>query len=88
MNIKVQIFSAPSCNICAKASAVIQNLADEIGENKIQWRKVNVVEEIDLAVSLGILSTPAIVINDVLVFTGLPSTEKLRAEIFKRLDSV
>jgi len=85
MTIKVEIFSAPNCNICGQASKVLQKLTEEIGDDKIQWRKVNVIEEIDRAVSLGILSTPSIVIDNVLVFTGLPSTKKLRAELLKRL---
>jgi len=52
----------------------------------ILWCKVNVVEEIDRAVSLGVLSTPAIVIDNSLVFTGLPSTNKLRQTILKYLN--
>lgn len=85
MFLKIEIFSSPNCNICAQASQFLKTLSAEIGDDKIQWRKANVVEEIDLAVSLGILSTPAIVINNELVFTGLPSIKKLRAELLSRL---
>jgi len=90
MGIKVEIFSAPNCNICGKAVDVLKKLCNEIGDEagdqKITWRRVNVVEEIDLAVSLGIISTPSIVINNELVFSGLPSTSKLREVLLERLD--
>jgi protein-disulfide isomerase len=43
----------------------------------VQWREVNILEEMDYAVDLGVLSTPAIAINGKLVFTGLPSHKKL-----------
>ncbi len=95
MSIKVEIFSSPGCNICNRASLVIQKLAQEIaqemfqktGENKIQLKKVNIIEEIDRAVALGILSTPAIAIDNVLVFTGLPSEKKLRKVLLNKLSA-
>ncbi|HED35407.1 MAG TPA: glutaredoxin [Gammaproteobacteria bacterium] len=85
MSIKVEVFSAPNCNICGKATEILKALSNEIGDEKIAWRKVNVVEEIDLAVSLGIISTPSIVIDDELVFSGLPTTSKLREALLSRL---
>ena len=43
------------------------------------------VEELDYAVELGILATPAIAIDGQLRFTGLPSIRVLRAEFDRRL---
>ncbi len=86
MSIKVELFLSPNCNICGQTSKALEKLTDEIGADKIQWRKVNVIEEIDLAVSLGILSTPSIVIDNVLVFSALPSIKTLREELLYRLD--
>jgi len=86
MSIKVEIFSSPNCSACGQASKTLEKLANEIGDDKIQWRKADVIEEIDLAVSLGILSTPSIVIDNVLVFSGLPSIKTLREELLYRLD--
>jgi len=87
LSIKVEIFSAPNCNICGKAADLLEKLSAEIGGDKINWRKVNVVEEIDLAVSYGIISTPSIVIDNELVFTSLPSSRKLRETLLKRTDN-
>lgn len=76
---KVEVFSSPGCGKCGHARECCAGLADELGG--IDWREVNVLEEMDYAVSLGVLSTPAIAIDGALVFTGLPSAAKLRAAL-------
>lgn len=85
MSIKVEVFSSPGCAKCSHAKDVLRKIAEEIGGGIIQWREVNILEELDHAVALGVLSTPAIAIDDVLVFTSLPSAKKLRAVIQDRL---
>lgn len=85
MSIKVEVFSSPGCGKCGQAKEVLRKLAEEIGGGRIEWREVNVLEELDYAVNLGVLSTPAIVIDGDLVFTGLPSVRKLRSELGHRL---
>jgi len=85
MSIKVEVFSSPGCSKCGHAKEVLRKLAEEWGGGLIDWREVNILEEMDYAVELGILSTPAITIGGELVFTGLPSTKKLRLELERRL---
>ncbi len=87
MPVTIEVFSAPGCNSCGKAKAVIRKLVEQMGDNRLQWREVDVVAELDYAVELGILSTPAIAINGELVFTGLPSERKLHAELLKQLET-
>lgn len=87
-NIKVEVFSSPGCSKCSHAKAVLEKLVNELGENKIQWREVNILDELDYAVKLGVLSTPAIAIDKELVFSSLPSVKKLEAELSKRLSTV
>lgn len=60
---------------------MLRSLATEIGNDNIQWREVNVLEDLDYAVALSVLATPAIAIDGKLVFTGLPAIEKLRTAI-------
>jgi len=81
MNIKVEVFSSPGCAKCGHAKDVLRKLVEEL-DNKlrgdtIQWREVNILEELDHAVELGVLSTPSIAINNKLVFSSLPSLKKL-----------
>jgi len=83
--IKVEVFASPGCSKCGHAKQVLRALAGELGDDCIQWREVNILEELDHAVNLGVLSTPAIAIDGKLVFTGLPSVKRLRAELVGRL---
>lgn len=85
MSLKIEVFSSPGCGKCAHAKDVLRKLADELGGESINWREVNILEELDHAVSLGVLSTPSIAINDELVFSSLPSVKKLRTELLSRL---
>ena len=83
--IKVEVFSSPGCGKCAQAKAVLKALTEELGADKVSWRDINILEEMDYAVALGVMSSPAIVIDGKLVFSSLPSTEKLRLELTRRL---
>ncbi len=85
MTIKVEVFASPGCSKCGHAKEVLRALATELGGDSVQWREVNILEELDHAVNLGVLSTPAIAIDGELVFTGLPSKKRLRAELEYRL---
>ncbi|GMR08612.1 MAG: thioredoxin family protein [Gammaproteobacteria bacterium] len=85
MAIKVEVFASPGCSKCGHAREVLRKLVEELGSSQIQWREVDVLDEMDYAVSLGVLSTPAIAIDGELVFTGLPSCKRLRKELHKYL---
>lgn len=83
--IKVEVFSSPGCGKCGRAKKVLCRITEELGGDDIEWREVNILEELDYAVGLGVLSTPAIAIDGDLVFTGLPSTVKLRSALEDRI---
>ncbi len=78
MNVKVEVFSAPGCNSCGQARQVLKSLAEEMGSGHFEWREVNVLDELDYAVEMGVFATPAIAINGELIFTGQTSEDKLR----------
>ena len=83
--IKVEVFSSPGCGKCTQAKNVLKAIAEEIGQDKITWRDVNILEEMDYAVELGVMSSPTIAINGKLIFSSLPSAAKLRAALDKQL---
>lgn len=83
--IRVEVFASPGCERCGEAKAVLKKLAEEFGGARIDWREINVLEEIDYAVSLGVLSTPAIAVNGELLFGSLPSEKKLRQVLADKL---
>ena len=84
----VEILTASGCGRCQKAKALVKDVISELSDTNIQYREINVVEEIDYAVKLGVLSTPAIALNGELVFPSPPSAAKLRQAILERLGSV
>lgn len=70
----IELFSAPHCSNCASVAKQIE--ARFAGDN-IELRRRNVLENIDRAVDLGILRTPALVIDGRLVHQGAVSTKRL-----------
>ncbi|BAO44540.1 thioredoxin family protein [Thiolapillus brandeum] len=88
MSIEVEIFSAPGCGKCGKAKHVLKRILDEWEDGRVQWREVNILDELDYAVSLGVLSTPAIAVDGELVFTALPSEKRLRRLLQERLEAL
>lgn len=85
MRIEVEVFSSPGCSKCGHAKDVLRKLVEQLGDNKIHWREVNILDEMDHAIELGVLSTPSIAIDGELVFTSLPSAKKLNAELENRI---
>lgn len=85
--IRIEVFSSPGCDRCGRASELLREITHELASDRIQWREVNVVEELDYAVKLGVLSMPSIAIDGELVFKSQPSMEKLRATLEIRLQT-
>ena len=77
----VEVFASPNCNRCGKASRLVATIVNKLGNEHIQWREINVLENIDYAVQLGVMATPAIAINGKLEFTSLPDRDKLSATL-------
>ncbi|RTZ75113.1 MAG: glutaredoxin [Gammaproteobacteria bacterium] len=83
--LKVEVFTSPGCSKCAHARKVLKALVEKLGGERIHWREVNILEELDYAVELGVLAAPAIAIDGDLVFTGMPRPAKLREYLLERL---
>lgn len=86
MTIRIDVFYTPGCTRCAREKETLKAIVDEIGGGRVTWRDVNVLEEIDYAVELGVLSPPAIAIDGTLVFPALPSAGRFARELSKRLE--
>jgi thioredoxin len=85
--IKIEVFSSPGCNKCGQVFDVLQTITQAFGAERIEWREVNVLEELEYAVELGVLSMPAIAIDGELVFKSHPSADKLRDALETRLQA-
>lgn len=79
----VELFYAEGCAKCIRARDTLKKAAvDTIPQ--LVWRELNVLEELDYAVELGVLNLPAIAIDKELVFTSLPSPERLVMALHER----
>jgi len=83
--ITVEVFTSPGCAKCGEAKDRLQRVATELGADRVAWREVNVLEHLDRALALGIMSSPAIAIDGELAFASLPSAAKLRTVLETRL---
>ena len=86
MKILIEVFSAPGCAKCAQTSQALKSVAEELGKERFVWREVNVLQEIDYAVQLGVLAPPSLAIDGKLVFAALPTPDRLRTELAKRIE--
>ncbi len=85
--IQVEVFSSPGCSRCGQVFDVLHTITQELGAERIEWREVNVLDELEYAVELGVLSMPAIAIDGELVFKSHPSAGKLREVLETRLQA-
>ncbi|HEB96189.1 MAG TPA: glutaredoxin [Sedimenticola thiotaurini] len=75
---QIELFSSPGCGRCGETAALLEELVLDLDRADIHWRLVDVIEELDYAVALGVLATPAIAIGGRLVHTGAPGRRRLR----------
>jgi len=78
MSVTVELLHVPGCPRCADHREALPQVAQTIVGDALTWRDVNVIEHLDYAVSLGVLTLPAVAINGRLVFSSLPTTEQLQ----------
>jgi thioredoxin 1 len=80
---KVELFYSPGCPECAAAHATLRTAAQGAIKD-LEWRELNVLEELDYATLLGVITLPSIAVNGELVFTSLPTGEQLREALLRR----
>ena len=80
---KIEFFYTPGCSECVAAHAKLRTAAQEAVKD-LEWRELNVLDDLDYAVELGILTLPSIVVDGELVFTSMPTIAQLREALRKR----
>ncbi|MBU6457992.1 MAG: thioredoxin family protein [Bradyrhizobium sp.] len=80
---KVELFYTPGCEKCADGKDALRATALELVPDLV-WREVNVLEEIDYAVEVGVLTLPSIAIDGEVAFSSLPTCRQLRRELIRR----
>ncbi len=83
MKMKVEMFYTPGCAECIAVHDKLRTAAHAAVQD-LEWRDVNVVDDLDHAVELGVITLPSIVIDGELVFTSLPTVAQLRDALIGR----
>ena len=76
--VKVELFTANFCSRCAGAKTALVGAIEDLGRERFELRLLDVVEEIDYAVELGVLATPAIAVDGELIHPARPTADKFR----------
>jgi hypothetical protein len=79
------VFVLPGCDRCSVGLDELKAVAASFGSAAFAWHERNLLQNIDDAVKLGILSSPAIAIDGKLAFTSLPSPQQLRDALGKHV---
>ena len=75
--IYVEEFMSPGCVGCPAAKQMLKELSEEL-KGEITVEEVDITVDTTRATQYGIMSVPAIVINGVLKFMGVPKKEELK----------
>jgi thioredoxin 1 len=85
--VKIEIFTLPGCARCNAGLDALKEVATSFGPGAFAWEERNLLQNIDDAVRLGILSAPAIAVDGKLAFASLPSPQQLQAELSRHVGS-
>jgi glutaredoxin len=77
---KVQILKTPGCSSCAQATVLIKKIKEE-EKLKFSIEELDIIQHPELLQKYQIMTSPGIVIDSKLEFTGTPSEKKLREKL-------
>jgi len=79
---KIQILKTPGCGSCAKATIMINRIKEE-EKLKFDVEEVDITKHPEMLQKYQIMTSPGIVIDGKLEFTGIPNEKKLREKLLK-----
>ncbi len=77
------MFYSPGCAACEDRQAELRAAAQQAVKD-LEWLDLNVLDNMDTAVELGVITLPSIVIDGEVVFTSLPSRTQLCKALAER----
>lgn len=81
---KIELFYAPGCEKCAAQRESLKAAAHSAAPG-VEWLELNVLDNMDYAAELGVLTLPAMAIDGTLEFPALPNAKQLAGAIARRL---
>lgn len=79
--VEVKVLKTPNCSSCAKAMEILAKIKKDMPNLKI--KEVNILEHPEEVQKYQIMSSPGIVIDGKLAFTGVPKEADLRKKLAK-----
>jgi thioredoxin 1 len=79
---KIEMFYTPGCSACVAQHDELRAAALAVVED-VEWREINVLDNVDRAVDLGVLTLPSIIIDGEVVFTSMPTVAQLRKALIE-----
>ena len=80
---KVELFYSPGCSACGDRQTELRTVAQE-AIKEVEWREINILDSVDHAVELGVMTLPSIVIDGEVLFTSMPTVAQLRKALIER----
>lgn len=81
---RIELFYSDGCGGCTASRRVLKEAVLEAFPAEADWRDLEILEHIDRAVELGVLSVPAVAVDGELVFAKLPTVQQLVAALTAR----
>jgi len=82
----VEMFTSPGCANCPAVKKMLKELTSEL-KGDITVEEVDITTDPTRAAQYGVMSVPAVVINGILKFIGVPSREDLKKAIVEELEA-
>lgn len=85
MAVHLELFYSPYCPRCRKAREQVRSFAAKWPAERLQFRELDVLQELDRAVAVGVLQTPALAIDGKLIAGPVLSPRALETLLRQRL---
>jgi len=82
----IEMFTSPGCANCPAVKKMLSELTKEL-EGDITVEEVDITAEPTRASQYGVMSVPAVAINGILKFVGVPKREELKKAITDELEA-
>lgn len=82
----VEEFSSPGCVGCPEVREMLKELSAELEGDEIEIEEVDITVDTSRAAQYAIMSVPAIALNGVLKFIGVPDKEALKKALVEELE--
>lgn len=81
----VEEFMSPGCVGCPAVKQMLEELSGELGD-KLIVEEVDITVDTARAAQYGIMSVPAVAVNGILKFMGVPRKKELKKAILEELE--